>query len=289
MPQVNSKHISDFPFEDTILPWQQQTSFRQVYQTNDSIRLQLRSDTGPITWELVKCGGVIQSTDNFDQVLENADVPGEFIYQADIDLGSVPAGYYQLKIVVGSPAQVTLVSEIIEISDTIENSLLLSYRNSSFKDDIVFETGFSPSIRIKGAIFYKEPGSKDVVYEDQVLNETMIDSKSFDLYELQLTDELGIPDWLIRKLNIILGCDELIVDGRFYAKAEGAKLEQIQFDGYPMRGWKIDLREQLNRRAKYFSSVGDTLQGLAVILNTDSKGFVDDETGGSVYQITDIQ
>lgn len=294
-PQFNSKHINDYKFADMIYPWQQATIFKQIWQLDNSIRLQFRSDTGPHAWKLYTCEGALIDTDNFDQVLENADNPGEFIYQADIDLTPYTAGNYLLKIEIGvgtgpgGAPQKILVSEPLIFSDTFENSLLLQYKNSSFFNEVIFETGFIPEIRLNGRLFYKSPASKDTVYEDQELNETIVESKSYDLYELQLSDELGIPDWMIRKLNMILGCDELIIDGRYFTKSEGSKLEQTEQEGYPMRGWKIELREQLNRRAKFYSSTGSTDQQLSVVLNTDSKGFVEEETGGSEFQLIDIQ
>lgn len=285
--QFKSKNINDVPFVDTIYDWDQPTLFKQIFQLNDSIRLQVRSETGPITWKLYTCTGSLVTSNTFDQLQENADAPGEFVYQADIDLSIFSAGIYIFKIEIGS-AEKTLFSEPIEFSESYENSLLLQYSNSSFKDDILFELSFNPVIRLKGRLFYKQPGSKDTVFEDQVLNETIISSSSFDLWELQLSDEFGIPDWLIRKLNMILGCDEIIIDGRYFTKSEGSKLEPNAVEGYPMRGWKVELREQLNRRSKYYTSSGTTNLGIAVVLNTDSKGFVADDTGGSVYQITDI-
>ena len=293
--QFNSKHINDYKFADMIYPWQQSTVFKQIWQLNDSIRIQFRSDTGPHAWKLYTCDGAQVATDSFDQVLENADNPGEFIYQADIDLTPYTAGNYQLKIEIGAGTgpggapQKILVSEPLIFSNTFENSLLLQYKNSSFFNEVIFETGFSPSIRLYGRLFYKSPASKDTVYEDQELNETIVESKSYDLWELQLSDELGIPDYMIRKLNMILGCDELVIDGRLFTKSEGSKLEQTEQEGYPMKGWKIELREQLNRRAKYILSTGNANQQLSVVLNTDSKGFVEEESGGSEFQLLDIQ
>lgn len=287
--QFKSKHISDYEFEDTLLPWQEQNvSFKQVFQTNDSLRLQLRGTAGTYAWKLISCSGVVDS-DNFVAVLQNQDNADEYIYQCDIDLSAYSAGEYRLQIDIANPVEVSLLSNIFILSEIVENSLLLAYSNSSFKDDVLWETGFSPVIRIKGHLSYKSPNSKDVVYEDQVLNETIVSSKAYDTYELTLNDERGIPDFFIRKMNCILGSDSLSVDGRYYTKSESARLEPNEIEGYPMRGWKIEMREQLNRRARYISTAGSTNLGLSVVLNTDSKGFIDGETGGSVYQIEDIQ
>lgn len=285
--QYNSKHINDVPFEQQLYPWQQKTSFAQKWQLNDSIRIQFRSELGPISWKLFGAAGNLVDDGLFTQVLQNTDNPLEFIYQADIDLSPYDEGCYYFEFDLGGV--LTLISERLEFSNIIENSLLLLYSNSSFRDEVVFETGIDFTIRITGRLKYKAPGSKDVVYEDQVLNETIVDSKIFDLWELQLSDERGIPDWMIRKLNGILSCDTLVIDGRLFAKSDGAKLEESAQENYPMRGWKIELREQLNRRAKYFSTEGSTNQGYSVVVNTDSKGFIEEETGGSEFQIKDVQ
>lgn len=293
--QYNNKHLNDFPFADQIYSWQQRTSFYQVWQLNDSIRLQFRSEIGPNAWKLFSTDGAQIDTGNFQQVLQNADNPGEYVYQADIDLSIYDPGCLYMEIwlgvgqgVGGAPLK-TLISEQFEFSNLIENTLLLQWSNSSFKDEVMYETGVVFTMRLKGRLFYKTPASKDIIYEDQELNETIVDSKNYDLWELQLSDERGIPNWMIRKINGILSCDNVIIEGRNYTKSEGAKLEETAIDDYPMRGWKIELREQLNRRARYFDTDGSTNQGHSVVVNTDSKGFVEEETGGSEYQILDVQ
>lgn len=291
--QYNSKHINDYKFADTIYPWQQPTTFKQIWQLNDSIKLQFRSETGPLTWKLYDANtDALIDQDTFDQLLENADNPGEFIYVADIDLSPYSAGCYYFEIELGSPVEKTLISETLIFSNVFENSLLLQCTISSFYGELIpvgSPATYSFTIRLMGRLFYKNPASKDVVYEDQELNETMVDSKTYDLWELQLSDELGIPPYMIRKINIMLGCETVSIDGRYFTKSEGAKLEETNVDDYPMRGWKIELREQLNRRARYISTTGNTGQGYAVVVNTDSKGFTEEESGGSEFQILDIQ
>jgi hypothetical protein len=285
--QFNSKHLNDVPFEEQLYLWQQKVIFKQPWQLNDSIRLQFRSELGPVVWKLYTSDGALKDQDNLDQVLQNADNPGEYVYQADIALSIYDPGCYYLEVEFGD--DLTIFSETLEFSNLIENSLLLQYKHSSYREEVMFETGVDFMIRIYARMIFKTPASKDVVYEDQELNETMVDSKSYHLWELQLSDERGIPDWLIIILNGILGCDYLLADGRFYTKSEGSKLEESKIDNYAMRGWKTELREQLNRRAEIFDTAGSTNQGHSLILNTDSKGFIEEETGGSEFQILDIQ
>ncbi len=113
--------------------------------------------------------------------------------------------------------------------------ILYFWKNENYRyyNDIIFETGFPPSLRVLGKIKYKSPASRDTIYEDQVLNQSILNSVPFRIWELTIGGSSGIPDYLIDKVNRILGCSNLLIDGRLFTKSEGAKLEERALEDYP--------------------------------------------------------
>jgi hypothetical protein len=290
-PQYNSKHIRDHQFEETILPWQTHTHWFQPFQKNDSIKIQVLSDVGPVEATIMdKYNNPVFSA-AFQQMQRSFFQPTMFIYQLDLSLGVFLSGYYRLKISFGSPITATVYSNPFEIQDKIENTLLLEYKHHKYYADAYFENGWNPSVRIYGTLVYEKPGSKNAVYENQESDMTLIDTKPFDTWRLFTGSSEGIPDWAIMKYNLILGCSTFKVDGRQYTKAtDGTSFEQKEERDYPMRGWSIELRDKLNRASRIMDANGvQNVLGLTVSVNVETKGFVSDDVGGSFYEVQDIE
>jgi hypothetical protein len=289
IPQYISRHLDDWQFPDTIHDFEQQVCWYQQWQTTDSIRLQFQSNYSPLNIKLIRAEDDVVVYDvNLAVVRTNMDDPDYKIYQADIALNPFPAGYYYLKLSIGIGGVLTLVSNVLKISEIIENSLLLEYQHQKFRCDVFFETGFSPSIRIPAILKMKPPGSIDTIYEDQESNMTMLKSVPYSLWNLSIGPE-GIPPAQIKRLNFMLGCSSTRLDGRYYTKNEGAKLEENTVEFYPMSGWSIELREKLNRSSVIYENEMVIDSTIAVVANVDSKGFSPNDAGGSVYQVEDIQ
>jgi hypothetical protein len=237
--RYNSRDMDDWTYVNTIPEWITNRHYCQKWQTNDTICLQLISTAGPITYQFLNKDENVEYTGSFTQT-GTGPMAGYFIYEASIDLSGFNEGQYYLKI---SALTITLLSEPLNIRETHARTVLLEYTNTTFKDDVIFETGFAPSLRIEGTVKYKSPASKDTLFEDQVLNQTLLNSRGFDLYEFTIGSSEGIPDYMIKKLNRILGCSTVIYDGIEYTKNDGAKFEASEMDDYPMRVWTIELRE----------------------------------------------
>lgn len=276
-------------FPTTIQKWEQRVCFWHGWQLNDTIKIQLTANYSPISLSLYRASdGVKLITIPFSQVRMNVDIPGHFIYETSLELSAFMSGEYYFEIEAGSPVALTLISELIIFSELIENSLLLQYRHRRFYGDVVFETGFYPSMRIPGSIRYKSPSSRDTSFEDQPANLTMIKSIPFRVCELSVGSSEGVPNWMIDKINHILGCDDIKIDGIQYTKSDGAKFEEFSEADYPMRGWRIELREKLNRSSIVYENQVQQADEFSVIIVANSKGFGAD-TGGSNFLITDIQ
>lgn len=279
--KYNTRDLDDWTYEDTVMQWMQNRDFTQKWQKNDTISIQLLSDSGPITYQFLDCHENVEYSGSFIN-MGPGPITGFSIYEAHISLASFNVGVYYLKI---NSVTITLLSEPLNIAVSWPRSVLLEYSNYRFKDDMIFETGFAPSLRIEGTVKYKSPASKDTLFEDQVLNQSLLSSRGYDLYEFVIGSSEGIPDYMIKKLNRILGCSEVVYDGIEYTKADGAKFESSDMEDYPMRGWTIELREKLNRSSSISINDETASDEVGVTISTDSKGFKID---GGDYAITDV-
>lgn len=288
-PQYNSRLFDEWYFSNTILPWEENVGFIHLWQTTDLIKMQLQCDYGPINLQLIdEETNVVVDTVPFIQIMPNANNPALFIYEITVDLSIYdPDKCYYLKITFGSPIILTLRSEVINLKANQPDTLLLVYSHRKFFADVIFETGIDFQLRIPATLKYKGPASKDTIYIDQVYNAEMIRSVPYNVWTLTVGGSMGIPDYLVVKLIIALGCSDFSIDGRFYTKNESANLEPNSEEDYPMRGWTIELLQKLNRNQRIFED--DEVQEIqiAVMVNSDSKGFATDQ-GGNESVIEDV-
>lgn len=253
-----SRHMDDFFYFETIKPWQQRRHYYQLFQTNDRIYLQFQSEMTPITIKLIDADERVYITVVMEALAYDFDNPDLFLYEGSIGLGVAP-GLYFLKAECGEIDSegnfpLTLLSEPIDIAIEHKHSLFLQYSHDEYYNDIAFETGIQPEIRLRATLRFKTPASKDTFFEDQPLNLKMLRSKPFRVYELRIGGACGIPDYLADMINRILGCSTLLIDGRAYTKSDGAKMEESAAPNYPMRGWTVELRETENVVSKIFEN-----------------------------------
>lgn len=286
IPQYHTKFRQDFTSREGRKPWQYSPTgcYFQKWQTNDTIRLQVFSNVAPIFLVVLDCAGRVLNTLQFTQKQQNRYVPGFFIYEASYTPAGLGRQRIRLEIRLGDPIlqNETLESDWMDIAEDWPNTVLVEYKSSFYYGDAIFLTGWAPSFRVEGWFKMKAPGSKDTVYEDQVLNMKMIYSDPFLVEEFIMGPASGTPDWTPEFMIWALGCDELYLDGMAFTKAEGAKMAEEEVDGNPYRCWTIDLR-YTNRRASRIFPIDPSLGGkkLFVGLNVEAEGFADTTIGSS--------
>jgi hypothetical protein len=286
----HSRHIDDFEFFDSIPEWEEQKNYYQPWEKTDLIKLQLQADFGPHNVNVLDTEGNIITTVTFQQIIPNEDNPDLYLYQLDIDLSALESGAYRLQMVSGIDDPLTLESNLIDVCDSHEHTISLDYTNYQYHEGVIWDapTAYYPSFRVEGAILFKSPASKDFSYEDQTLDESLLNSTPYRLFELIIGDSFGVPDYVIDIVNRILSCSDILIDGKGYTKNEGAKWEAVEQDGIPTRAWKIEMRETVNRSTSIFDANEPVSGRIGIVINADSKGFGLD-TGGTTYEITDVQ
>jgi hypothetical protein len=290
--QYISRHMDDYLLAERNTRWQN-GGYRQPWLMSDVIVNQFTNNLGAVTIKVIDCHQNLQFATAMQQKQQNTYEPEYFIYESSQALNSLNDDIYYLLAEVGTGPNKRLISEPIEVSETHENTLLLEYKHRKYRGGVVFETGIEFSLRVHGFLQLKPPASKDTLYEDQVLDMTMVDSKPYRIWELiMFGPDGGIPDWMIDKLNWVLGCSDLRIDGKYYTKQEGAKIEEgDNIQNGLLKSYRIELREQINRNSKVFSGTENTNEQLNILLNVSSKGFADTTTGDSsnIFQVIDVE
>lgn len=281
-PQYLSKHFEKYFFQETIKDWEQKTQYLQPFQNSDSIKVQVEANYGPILCELIDIDERVWFSDNFDQVLISEGNDGFAIYEITIPLTTYPENVYFLRV------SNILVSEPIKISPIHKYTVLLEYKHHAYTGDVVWQTGFSPSLRIRATVSPESPSSKDSFFEDQQLNLTLEDSKPFEVFRFLIGGPTGIPFWMAKKLNRILGCSTLKIDGIQYTK-NSDKLEPNSQANYPMKGYSIELRETINRGSQVVENDNVVIGKTSMIATVLGDGFGMNEGSGSEQQITVFQ
>lgn len=291
VPAYVSRHIDAWSFEETIESWEQHVVWPPLWQKSDSIPLQFISTYGPITVKQCKCDGTVLATTSVSQVRQNVYNPTEFIYEAVLPQSIFDEGDYYLQLELGSGTPVVFIYSF-KLSERIENSLCLEYFHREFKDGMFFETGFRPRMRIPGLLKMKQPTSSHTEYEDEDYNLETLKGVGYEIYQLQVgigtVNPVGVPPWLIKKLNRILTLSNISIDGREYVKNGEAAFEEATEQDYPLSVWTIELREKVRRDSIIYEDDVIVEGQFSVVLVSDSKGFGSQGTG-SDYFIQDVQ
>lgn len=281
-------HFEDFPLAERLLPWQSPADYAQPWQVDDIIKLQFESTFDPLIVELIDENGGAAITLPALVGLPNRYYPNTYSYEVSMSLASVLTGCYRLRLTAGpsGPTQKTYLSGWLYISeDPIPNTVLIEYWNSRFYDDVVFETGIKFQMRLPGHFGFLKPGSSEERYKDQRFNPAVLSRRNFRQFDLVLGDEFGLPDEVIDTVNRITGCNNLLIDGKSFAVAEGAAFEFQDVQNYPKRGVKLVVEEGINRGSKIFGQAIDATKKLNYGIVVDAKVWGDTSNQGSANTV----
>lgn len=287
-----TKHIDDFLYEEQIYKFQNKIPFLQQWVSGDIIKLQFESDYAPIQLDMVdQYGRIITGKSAVaTQVRANKYLPGMYVYEASLSLTGLGAGPYRYLLTPANTLAKQQKSEWFTIIPNPYGTLLLTYYNSTFQGDVLFETGIQFTIRVPGYIEYMAPGNKMVVYENQPLNQTLLSGRRFRNIALHIGDGSGVPPWMIDKINASLTCDNWLLDSKPFAVVDGKWTEAADPDMI-LKGFTANLREGLNRSSKIVTGTGNPNLKVTVVNNIDGRlfGDVSANSGETVIQILDQQ
>lgn len=193
----------------------------QKFQTNDITKLQFLSDYPDFTFKIYDLETYKEAL-NIDPVDKQYNIKDQTfkVYEVEIDFNQLAEGDYYVEVVANGAIY---QSEPINVAAFHPNTIFFEYRNSYSKPGIIFYDGFVSSFRVEGGINQFTPSFQDESFIDQRYNNTLLSSVGYRVFTLYVGNAVGVPDWVADRINEILTCDTVKIDGVYYAKASGAK------------------------------------------------------------------
>lgn len=160
---------------------------------------------------------------------------------------NIDDGLYMVKLY-NSSGKFEFYSNCMQVGQ-FPDSLLVTYTCKSNKFDCVFrddEYAYFFALRVDGGVKSSDVSynSDDVVYSSQDRFIYLLDSIPYTVRKYTFGDSYGLPGWMADRINRILSCDNILINGVKVVKNDGAKLEVIGSNAYPYVGLNIELLRQ---------------------------------------------
>lgn len=279
LPQYLTKHFDDFWASEQLQSYETVINVTQKYQTSDTIYLQFESNFASIQMSVIDCDQTALLTQAATQVRANKYLAGYYVYELTLSLAAFSAGTIWLKLSLGLGSKF-MISEPIELAEKWPNTILYQYNNSKYHGDVVFETGIVFGFRCEAVIEGYEPGSERTSYRDQKLNPATLKVRPFDSFTVVAGHRVGIPDWVVKRMNWIWSCDNVLLDGKSFAVLDDGKLDDQEIHKqYPLKHWALKIQEGVNRASKI----------VGVDVDPNKKLFITYQMDGTVWGDLSVQ
>ncbi len=193
----------------------------------------------------------------------------------DFGASSFPTGIYYVIVedrYSGDPADsVYFISEPIHYRNkehSFPRTMLFEFDNLTNDYDVLFETykqGSSPqlqmNLRCEAVIDEIDPAFHDTAWEDQGYAVQKSSSTPYRLFQLTV---FGVPGWMIDKVNRILSCDIVAIDGMYYRKDINANWSFAKVPGNALKTGTINLREAYPDRAGVYPNPPIPFEGFRI-------------------------
>lgn len=256
---------------DAVDSYDTRKAYFQKWNKKDTAKVQILSDydilTNNIKAELYNCKGSLVSNIVISEIANTLEGQTFTVLQFEIPFLLVAEGYYYVKVSYTDNIfnEVVYLSEPFHVKDSHEGTILFEYTNSENNFDFVFDPLNIFSIRIEGAIRDFTPASDDVIYNDQKHNATKLYSIPFRTFKLYIGNVSGIPDWLSDKINWVLSCDQVKMDGVYYERLESSKYEVKRFPDYKFSSLEIEIQPVENKFLRRLSLGEDPEEGFKYV------------------------
>ncbi len=291
--RYHSRPFEDFEFYDTILPWEQHFDYLQPWEDHEQIKLQLISDMGPHSVNIIDEWEQIVRTVQYQQVFANRRNSSLRIFRLDVDLSGL-SGVYRLQRISGIDEPLIVQSNKIHVCQTHPHTLVLDYRDEQYHEGTFFQDSsgtsiYYPTFRVEGGILFDKPASKGAPdFEDQPLNLRTVKAIPYNRYQMVIGNAGGVPHHVIDLINRIMTCSDVQADGRGIVKPIGSDFEKNEVNGRPTKGWTTEVRLKNNRPSRVYINNQPQNARIAVGITVGSKGFGLD-TGGSTFEVENVE
>ena len=246
--KYHTKDMNMSWFSEQVYKWINQNNYWQPVQIGDIIPIQVQTNgLAPVTVYLYSSAGAIVQTVTLTQKTSNGLVGSNLLWEGEIDTTDVPAGSYYIYINAGGSGGANRISEGILLSENCYDTLLFEYSNSVNKQAMIFDTGFTASMRVKGFFDNRlKPKYTGAFYEDQQMDIEILNAFPYETRELWIGLDDGVPDYVIQKLSRIMLLDTVFIEGIQYSLDKGAEWEEDFIPGNPKKYWKTIIRRAQN-------------------------------------------
>lgn len=282
-------------FVEQVGRWINQNNYWQPWQNTDPCNLQfITRDLTQVVVKLYDCTGNLISSTTLTETtgLTNAIVAPYHLWEGSIDLSSLPVGAYYMTAVAGTGTpNAILISEGLYVQPNWVDTTLFEWTHSGSKFCMVFDTGYSPAMRVRGLFDNQfKQKFKGAFYTDQMQDIQILNSFPYETTSLWCGLDDGIPDYVHRKVSWALLCDGCMIEGEGYSIDEGASWEETFIPGNPKKFQKIEIRPSQNVYGISATATGtDTDTAMMITLDAGAFGPNIGNTGGQdpdIIQIT---
>ena len=288
--QYNFIHIDQDWFINRVAFWPFKDNYFQKWQKNDVINIQcITNGLAPVVVQVYNDSGNVFDTFNLSSTTDAAVSSPLTLWQGAYSLAAVPEGYYYLVLTAGTGGTTTaFISEGIWVKTTHANTLLFEYTSDRNRQATIFTSGYTPSFRVEGWIENFDSESKFTTFEDQPANIVLINGIPYDLFDLNIADGVGIPDYIRRLLERIMLLSNVKIDGQYFTRNGDAKFEKTDIPGWPNKSWKLRIRDKFNSDTITLTTTGDLNSNLTVEYTINTKNFGDGAGTDNIVQVQTI-
>lgn len=155
--------------------------------------------------------------------------------------------------------------KIDDFQNLIDNTILITATNETNLFNTIFtseqEESFLFRFRIEGGFM---PGEINFQvdsenFRDQRYSNYQLSADPYKTKTLTIGNGFGAPNWVAEKVNLLLSCSEVYINGVLHSRVEGASPEVNELGNryYPKYVYKIELEETDNNSTIAFP-VGST-------------------------------
>lgn len=287
-----------FLFQEQINNWLNKTDYTQPVQIGDPITLQfITRDLNPVEYTVYKLdGSIYEGPQNLDSVTSNAVNSPFLLWQYSIDTTSWGRGDYFIVVTAGvGGIAAQLLSEPIQVltKEELDGTVLAKVQNSFNTQGLIFDgsTPFIGYMRFYGGydnrFRQKYIGRFNV---DQGQNINMLNAVPYETTTLFIGRNSGIPDYVAKKILRFLLMDSLELDGEGFSINEGAELEEVFYQGAPLKIQKVEIRPTKNKDGIVVDAGGiDDDFSMVVSVNAEAFGpNINNESGTTTSNLIEI-
>lgn len=242
MPAVTISEFSSLNFrDDWKLPFQQNENYTQRFLRTDVLLIQYSTDpesglkpflknnsTGEIRELEAKL--LDETTNTYNVLIGPVFITEDTSFTTFF--ASDPAG------------DPVLSTDFCVCTDSLDDTVLLKYTNSLNDFDTIFGEDDLFTLRVPGVFLPQEYKFENETenFRDQRCILRLLSGYAYETKILTVGGNFGVPNWVARKLNMILCLDNVTINGSGIVRSDGSSPEiTILHNDYPLYVYKITL------------------------------------------------